>query len=440
MSALAKLMIIKGYKVSGSDKYYGREMENLTEWGAKVYLGASEEEVKNSTLVVYNQAICSQDEELKFALKHNIPVIRRDLFLKEISTYYDKVIAVAGTHGKTTVTAMLSSIFDRANALFTSHIGGHYEKGNLVYKGDEYFITEACEYKRSFLSLTPTTAVVLNVEEDHPDTYKNYEELEHAFLSFIGNVKDDGLAIVNADDRFYKQHSNHYKRMLTYAIESNADCKAINIINLNNGCYGFRTRILGYPDCDIMLSIAGYHNIYNALCAFCIAVVNGIAPKVACEALSAFNGVKGRFEYKGVMNGCKVYLDYAHHPTEIKASIATALKLKPKGKLKVVFQPHTLSRTEALFKEFKYSFCDVDELYFLKEYLAREATGGKTAYDLYQAVKEERSKNVYYFGTQLELCKALVNSLNEGDILLVLGAGDVSSITQLLMRDNKNCP
>ena len=433
MSALAKLLLLKGYKVSGSDKVYRREMEELAEWGAKIYVGASENVVKNSHLVVYNQAIGRDDEEFNTALKHSIPVIRRDLFLKEVSSSYDKVIAVSGTHGKTTVTAMLSAIFERSNSLFTAHIGGHGEKGNLVYKGDEFFITEACEYKRSFLTLNPDTALILNVESDHPDTYKDYLELEHAFISFIGGVKQNGMVIINADDEFYKRNKNHYKRMLTYAIDNTADCKAINIINLNNGCYGFRIRIKGYPDSDIMLSVPGYHNVYNAMAAYLTALTNGIAPKVICEALNSFSGVKGRFEYKGIINGGRVYVDYAHHPTEIRSAIFTALNLKPKGKLKVVFQPHTLSRTEALFSDFIYSFCDADEVYLLKEYVAREAGGGKTAYDLYCAVKERNPKNTYYFKNQLELCNVLCRRIEDGDVVLILGAGDVSLVAELMM-------
>ncbi len=430
MSALAKLMVLWGHKVSGSDLIYSKNMEELLEWGAEIYVGESEEKIEIADLVVYTAAVKEDNFELTTARRLAKKIISRDYLLYEISLEYEKVIAVSGTHGKTTVTAMISQILLEANASFTAHIGA--EKNNLIYKGKEIFLTEACEYNRSFLALRPSTAVILNVEMDHPDTYKNILEVNTAFQSFSSNILREGTLIVNADSEYYNVAKCTYKHMLTYAIEKTADITATNIINYGNGCYGFRIVKNGSPNLDIKLNVQGYHNVYNALAAFAVGVVENIDERTIIRALENFKGVSGRFEYLGEFYGASVYRDYAHHPTEIRATIQTALRLKPRGKIITLFQPHTISRTAALFNDFITAFCDSDLTFILKEYEARKETDGISAFTLYDAIKDRGDAR--YYKNQFELISGLRHVVEKGDILLILGAGDITSLGKLLIK------
>ena len=433
MSALAKLTILKGYAVTGSDKRYSAEAESLTEWGAYVYVGSNEEIIKNADLVVYSQAIPSDDAELEACRKYGVKTIRRDYFLAEVAALYDAVVAVAGTHGKTTVTAMLAKIFKESGELFTAHVGGNtFDAGNLVYKGDKYFITEACEYKRSFLALRPDVAVVLNVEADHPDTYRSKDELFAAFASFIMNVNDGGVAVVNADTEFYRMNKCTYKDMHTFSVDSPSDCRAVNIRLLSNGRYGFSILHKGYPTSDISLKVAGRHNVRNALAAYLAATACGIRRDAVIRGIESFGGVAGRYEFKGFCSGAAVYADYAHHPTEVRAAVSTALLSAGGKRVITVFQPHTLSRTEALFDGFLNAFCDSDAVFVFKEYKARETSGGKTAYELYEGLKARRDE-VFYFDDVITLANAVSEYCAPGDVLLVLGAGDISAFPSLIV-------
>lgn len=436
MSALAKLMLLKGKRVSGSDIKYGPCMEELAEWGARVYLGANPDIVANADLVVYSQAIPPTDPELICAREHGVKIIRRDWFLSELCKSYDYVTAVGGTHGKTTVTAMISKIYKEAGLLYTAHVGGNaFDGGSAVYKGDSCIVTEACEYKRSFLALEPDVVVVLNAELDHPDTYRNKDELYDAFDSFICGMRKGGVCVINADSEYYHMRKCTYKPMVTYGIESTSDCRANNIRLIKNGRYGFRISQNGYLDLDITLRVAGYHNVYNALAACLAARAVGVSDDAIRRGLQGFCGVGGRYEFKGTVNGADIYIDYAHHPTEIRSAIKTAVTCGRGGRLIVAFQPHTLSRTEALFREFVTAFCDADEAYFIKEYGAREHSGGKTSYELYKGVAELGKTDARYFDTHAELAKALTADVKSDDILLILGAGDIPIVADLIRAD-----
>ncbi len=431
MSALAKLMILWGNSVSGSDTRYSKNMEELLEWGASVYLGEDETTIEQAELVVHTAAIKSDNRELISAKNLNKKIISREDLLYEVSLEYEKVVAVSGTHGKTTVSSMIACVCAEAALNFTAHIG--VEKENLIYKGKDVFVTEACEYNRSFLSLKPDVGVILNVEMDHPDTYKNLDEVYYSFNSFSARINRSGILVLNADSEYYKVAKCTYKNMRTYAIESIADVVATNIINYGNGYYGFRIEEKSFPNLDVKLSVQGYHNVYNALATFVTCVALGIERTTVVRALEKFKGVRGRFEFIGNVNGASIYRDYAHHPTEIKATIHTALKLKPSGRLITVFQPHTVSRTEALFNDFLTSFCDSDIVFVLKEYVARKEENGLTAFDLYEGLRG-RGVNVVYYKNQFELTKGLLKTVQKGDVVLVLGAGDVANVGELLLK------
>ena len=433
MSALAKLVLLWGGKVSGSDVAYSKNVEELLDWGAEIYIGESEKAVLSADLVVYSGAIKKDNPEFLIAINGGKKMISREYFLYEISCEFYKTIAISGTHGKTTVCAMLSKVLEENDSSFTAHVGGHTEKGNLIFKGKDIFLTEACEYNRSFLALRPDVGVILNIEMDHPDTYKNIDELRSAFLSFSYGIKRGGILVTNADSENYHIIKSTHKDMFTYAINNTADLMATNIINYGNGNYGFRIVQKGYPNCDIKLGVAGFHNVYNALATFACGVVLGIERRVIQRGIERFRGVRGRFEYLGNRQGACVYRDYAHHPTEIKASLRTARERANGGRLITLFQPHTLSRTEALFEDFTSAFEGVDKLYFLKEYVARKESGGKNAFDLYQAMRE-RGVEARYYATQLELVADVLADLQKGDLIYILGAGDIAEIGSLLLK------
>lgn len=432
MSALAKLMLIWEHEVSGSDIAFNSNVLELMELGAKVYVGIEKGMVERADLVVYSASIKEDDVELNYARDLGKRIIPRSYFLKEVSEEFNECIAVSGTHGKTTVSQMLGEILLRSAREFTLHAGGQGKNGNLIYKGKDVFVTEACEYNRSFLALRPSVAVILNVEYDHPDTYKNMGEICEAFNSFSLNTKRGGVVVVSKDCEFYNIVRCSYKHIYTYSIKSTADFTATNIINYCNGIYGFQIAEKGHPNIDIKLRVAGVHNVENALSAYATARVMGIDAKTIQKGLEEFCGVKGRMECLGSFSGATLYCDYAHHPTEIRTAIRTALELSDKGRLRVVFQPHTLSRTEALLEEFTTSFQGASEVYIFKEYLARKEEGGLSAYDLYERMKG--GEGIFYYANALELCTALAGSLEKGDILLFLGAGDVSEVGRLLLK------
>ena len=432
MSALAKLMLVWEHEVSGSDVAFNSNVLELMELGAKVYVGIEKEVVEKADLIVYSASIKEDDLELNYAREFKKRIIPRSYFLKEVSEEFNECVAVSGTHGKTTVSQMLGEILLKSNREFTLHAGGQGKNGNLIYKGRDIFVTEACEYNRSFLALRPNVSVILNVEYDHPDTYKNMGEIYESFNSFSLNTKRGGTVVVSKDSEFYNIVKCSYKHICTYSLKSIADFTATNIINYCNGVYGFQIVEKGHPNIDIKLKVAGIHNVENALSAYATARVMGLAPKTIQRGLEAFMGVKGRMECLGSLDGATIYYDYAHHPTEIKTAIRTALELSDKGRLKVVFQPHTLSRTEALLEEFTTSFQGANEVYIFKEYLARKEEGGLSAYELYERMKG--GEDVFYYANSLELCQALADSLEKGDLLLFLGAGDVGEIGRLLLK------
>lgn len=434
MSALAKLMLLQGKKVTGSDIGFSKELETLIEWGVEVWLGHEPERLKDTELVVYSAAVPENDPELLYARENGIPAVVRHHFLGEIAKDFDNIIAVSGTHGKTTATAMTANIFLAAEAAFTAHIGGNLSgKGNMIYKGHDWLLTEACEYKKSMLSLDPDIAVILNVEPDHPDTYSTPEDLYEAFESFLERATAKGYAVVNADCHFCHILKKEYPNMFTFGIGERADVRAENITEYKNGYFEFLIIDHKEPKITVKLGIPGYHNVYNGLAAYCMATLAGISPDKIKEGIEGFKGVERRFETKGVTRGANIVIDYAHHPTEIKAAIATARCLRPK-RLIVVFQPHTFSRTKQLYSEFLKAFSGADKVYIFKEYAAREtADKGADASELYKGLRNTHIKCIYY-SDMIALAKSLNAEIGDGDVVLILGAGDIALLGDLLVK------
>ena len=427
MSGLAAVLLNSGFKVSGSDFKNSPIVEKLEASGAEIYIGHKRENIKNVDLVVYTAAIPSDNAELLEAKEKNISLMDRAEFLGEIMKGHKYNVAVSGTHGKTTCTSMLSHVTLAGNLDPTILIGGELDiiGGNFRIGNSEYFLTEACEYKRSFLKFFPYIGIILNIDADHLDCYKDIDEIADTFLKFSKLIPEDGYLIGYADDFRVKEIlSKANCNTLSYGFDDSADVTAKNIIFNKNGCATFDVYKDNKNLLTLTLDVPGKHNILNALATVCVSIIFNISNENIIEGLSNCKGAHKRFEYKGELNGITVIDDYAHHPTEIKATLSTAKQIKH-NKTYCIFQPHTYTRTKTLFDEFTECFGDTDELILMDIYAAREKNTGLVSSDeLGDAIRSKGVKctNVHSHDEALNYVKS---KLTSGDLLLTVGAGDV---------------
>jgi UDP-N-acetylmuramate--alanine ligase len=336
-------------------------------------------------------------------------------------------VAISGTHGKTTCTSMLSHITLAANLDPTILIGGELDAidGNFRIGNSEYFLTEACEYKRSFLKFPPYVGIILNIDADHLDCYKDIDEIADTFLKFADLIPSDGYLVGYADDFRVKEIlSKVHCNTLSYGFSNAADVTAKNIMFNKNGCATFDVYKGNENLFSLTLNVPGKHNILNALASTCVSLIFNITSESIIDGLSKCKGAHKRFEYKGELNGVTVIDDYAHHPTEIKATLSTAKQIDH-NKTYCIFQPHTYTRTKALFDEFTECFNDVDELILMDIYAAREKNTGLVSSDeLGDAIRKKGIKctNVHSHDEALNYVES---KLVSGDLLLTVGAGDV---------------
>lgn len=437
MSGIGEILLSRGYKVSGSDRNKSHITEKLKYLGAEIYIGHSEENIKDVDLVVYTAAISEDNKELLFALKNNIKTMDRAEFLGELMKEHKYNVAVSGTHGKTTTTSMLSMIAIRGGTDPSILVGGELDAigGNVRASNSEYFITEACEYKASFLKFHPYIGVILNIEEDHLDFYKDIEDIENTFLKFVNLIPKDGYLIGSfEDERFMKIKKDSIATVYSFGI-TGGDIKAENIIYNNKGCPSFDVLFKGDFLFKINLNVPGEYNVKNALAAIGASLALQIDNNSIVEGLESYKGTHRRFEIKGILNGVTVIDDYAHHPTEIKAALG-ACKNYPHKKIVAVFQPHTYSRTKTLFKEFLTAFDFADELILADIYAAREIDKGEiSSEDLGQGLRAKgiKCKNFHSFQDILEYIKEIINP---EDILITIGAGDVYLVGEMFLENN----
>ncbi len=415
MSGLAEYFLSVGFTVSGSDREDSYRIKKLISLGAKIQIGHNVDLVKTAQAVVYNDAISVENPELKYAKENGIYILSRAEALKMVCENFCDVVGVAGCHGKTTATCMIAHIFNAKNLKFTAHIGGEDLKlGNCVIRGNDVFLSEVCEFKKNIDKFSPDFAVCLNVGVDHMDCYKTQSELFNSYISF---VKRGYKSIISQDDAILSTYNHN--NGLTFSSKKEAFVQAKNI-RQNRGKYSFDLFVKGKKKGKIRLSVFGRHNVDNALAASTLAISMGIEFKYIKRGLKNFVGVVRRFESLGQLGKGQVICDYAHHPTEILASIKTA-KEWAKGKVFVLFQPHTYSRTVFLKEEFISVLKDIENLGLYKTFSARENyIEGGSAYDLCQNLV-----GCEYFE---DVEKALVyykERLGKNDILLVLGAGDL---------------
>ena len=426
MSSLAKFIRKIGYSVSGSDRENSEILQNLSREGIDVFIGedSSRRALTESNVVVYTDAIQEENIELREAKRLKKKIYARAELLQILCQQFAHTISVAGSHGKTTCTAMCAHILFETKSLFGAHIGGEDSQfSNFYLSGFDYFITEACEYKKNLLKIEKETAILLNIDKDHMECYDGENELIQTFKRYCEKSK---TAFVCADDK----NCVDIGEFSTFGIQNErADYRAVNL-RCKNGKYSFTVQEYGKALCRVHLNCVGKNNVYNALAAFAVMRSYGFHEKEIAKGLQNFKSIKRRFEKIGSYNGASFICDYAHHPKEILSSIQTA-KGMAQGAVYVVFQPHTYSRTKFLMGEFVDSLCQIDNLMIYKTYSAREF------YDEAGSAKTLASNlgNCLYAENLNMLNAWLKKTVKAGDIALFLGAGDIYYAAKYILKE-----
>lgn len=434
MSALAHMLLDLGFEVSGSDANSSNLTDNLMAAGAKIYIGQSSDNIQNPDLVCYTAAISSDNPELQMARTLSIPVIERAELLGELMTLYRYPIAVAGTHGKTTTTSMLSLVLLEADTDPTILVGGELPQisGNFRLGKRDYLPFEACEYVESFLHFHPFLSIITNVEEDHLDYFSDINHIISSFRKFASLTSPSGCIIVCSDDKnACEVVQNTDKKVVFYGMrETNADYTPGNLVIDNAGYPHFTILHQGEPLVELDLKVAGNHNIQNALAVTAAADFLGLSMDAVKRGLESFTGTKRRFEHLGKLNGCEIVDDYAHHPTEIRTTLESAKKMGYQETW-VVFQPHTYTRTASLLHEFAEVLPLADHVLIADIFPARETYDGTIhSCDLAALIPGS-----IYMSDMSAIARYLKEHIKSGDLLITMGAGNVNKIAYELLNE-----
>jgi len=440
MSGIAEVLLDYDLEVSGCDQASSETTERLSKLGAKVYEGHSPEHVDNVDLVVISSAVSRDHPEVVAARQNNITVVRRAEMLGELMRL-KYGIAVAGTHGKTTTTSLIGTVLTEAGLDPTVIVGGRLRvSGTGARLGkSEYLVAEADEYDRSFLRLQPIVAVVTSVDEDHLDTYAGLDEIRSAFVTFASKVPFFGQAILCLDDTniqgFLPQLKKEH-RVVTYGVSPQADLRATEFESTASGS---RFKVLDSRQGElgtVELPMPGLHNVRNSLAAIAVGQAMGIPFASIAQALAGFSGVHRRFETRGVWRGAKVIDDYAHHPTEVSATLEATRQAFPGAVIHVVFQPHLFSRTRHLALEFGRSLLGADTAVVTDIYASREQPEPGVTSDLVvEAARRSGHRHVRLCADWRQVPERLAAEVQEGDVILTLGAGDIYRLAELLVEE-----
>lgn len=437
MSGFAELLHAEGFTISGSDQKETKLTSHLESLGITVKYGQYKENITNDIdLVVYTAAISKDNEEYQAAVSAGIPMMDRAEMVGQVMKNYERAIAISGTHGKTTTTSMVSHIFLEAKLDPTISVGGILKaiNGNLRVGKSGNFITEACEYTNSFLKFHPTISMILNIEEDHMDFFKDINDIRHSFEQFTDLLPETGLLIINGEIDNYKELSSHCKgKVLTYSVtDATCNYSATNISYDEMGRGAFDVVENGTVIGHIQLSVVGEHNISNALGSIALARYLKIPMEQIATGLKAFEGTDRRFQYKGEISGVTIIDDYAHHPTEIAATLEAAKKYPHKNTW-CVFQPHTYTRTKAFLDDFAKALSKADKVVLADIYAAREVDPGDiSSADIMERIKDLGTE-AYYFETFDEIENFLLKNCATGDMLITMGAGDIVKVGESLL-------
>ncbi len=437
MSSLAHISRLRGYRVGGSDREKTTLTERLKAEGIEIYYAHEAENIESYDAVVYTVAISSDNPEYVRALERGIPCISRADYLGYLMLGYENRIGVSGMHGKSTCTSMCSMVFMEADGDPTVLSGAELDAMGGAYRigHSENFIFEACEYMDSFLDFNPSTAIILNIELDHVDYFESIEQVCYSYAQFASITGQDGRVIANIDNEYIPTVLDGYKgEVITFGvITKSADYTAINI-RYPDGCAEFDIMHKGEFISHVKLSVTGEHNVYNALATFVAGYVSGLEPEKIVRGLKKFHGAKRRMEFKGTVNGALVYDDYGHHPTEVATTLDGIAKRDGIERLFCVFQPHTYTRTYALMDDFAESFGSVHQAYIADIYPARETDNlGISGKTLAIRIGE---KAEYISGFE-NIANEINSTLMEGDVLVVMGAGDIYKLFDYLKFDEQ---
>lgn len=440
MSGLAELALKQGYSVSGSDSQSTEALTKLKELGADVFHG---HDARNITpdieLVVYTVAVGDENVELVKARELNIKTVERGVFLGFIAAHYGTSIAVSGVHGKTTTTSMLAAILTQSEKNPSVHLGGiiPWAKSNIIPGGNDYFVTEACEYHNNFLHIGAKIGILLNLEPEHLDFFGTFENMKASFEKFAANIPEDGVLVVCADSKEALEASKKAKcKVIKYSIlDKNTEYFGEIYEKKEAKCvtdgYTFGVYHNGEYVSDFSLNVPGRHNVSNAIAAIAAARELGCDKTGITKGFQMFRGTGRRFEIIGRVNGACIISDYAHHPTEVSATIEAA-RSQTKKKVIAVFQPHTYSRVLSLREKFPPAFKCADETVITDIYAAREAFTGEISGKILSDDLVKAGLNSRYIGPFEDIVKYIKENAEEGDIVLILGAGTIDGIRRML--------
>jgi UDP-N-acetylmuramate--alanine ligase len=439
LSAIAEIFLKRGYWVSGSDLKESDLTEKLKKDGALIYIGHDEANVAGADILIYSSAISQDNPEILAAKNMGIPIVSRAEILGALMKEYKNSIAISGTHGKTTTTSMVSLILENSNLDPTVLVGGNLPtfNGNVkVGKGD-YIVTEACEYMNSFLSLHPRHEIILNIDSDHLDYFKDIKHIVRSFEQFAKLVPEDGTVIAYDANPFVNAIIKDLKcKVITFGFNEQCDYHASNITFNSSGMPSFDLYSHGEFLCHLQLSIPGEHNIANALAAAACCHNLGVSLSCIASTLESYKGTQRRFDVVGITKSdVRIVDDYAHHPTEIKVTLNAANNI-PHNNLWCLFQPHTYTRTLALFDEFAEAFDEADKIIFAEIYAAREKNIYRiSSKELVAEIKRTNpNKEVYFFESFDEIANFVINNSEPGDLVITMGAGDIYKVAEIIIE------
>ncbi|MDO5707803.1 MAG: UDP-N-acetylmuramate--L-alanine ligase [Andreesenia angusta] len=437
MSGLATIMLDKGVNVAGSDRSDSKILRNLRNKGADIYIGHSSDNIKNPDLVIYTDAINDENPEFLECKKRNIPCIDRGTFLGQLMKIYDNSIAVAGTHGKTTTTSILSVLLNESDFDPTILLGGNLAQieGNVRIGSKKLLITEACEYKANILKFHPTIGLVLNIDNDHLDFYNSIDDIVDTFKEFVDNIPEDGYLVVNNDDEHSMKIVDNAKCNIRTFGKSEDSYYRITDLKVNNDFTSSYVLIIdGKERYNVDLNVIGEHNIINSAAAISASHCCGADIDYLLKRIKDYIGTSRRLEKKGSCNGFAVIDDYAHHPTEVKATLK-AIKYLNSNKVWCIFQPHTYSRSHALMNDFSESFYDADTVIITDIYAAREENWGNVHSENFVEKLTENGVESIYIKDFKDIEKYIKENAKENDIVLTMGAGDVYEVGESIIEN-----
>lgn len=436
MSALALMLKRNGVTVQGSNECENDEVKRLQKRGVKVFVGHSKQHLQNVDAVVYSSAIGDDNEELVYARECGILILKRAELLGLIASGYKYVISVAGSHGKTTASAMIAEMFIKVGLKPTVHLGGVLNSlnTNCVIGNKRYFITESCEYKDNYLHLKPDMSIILNIDADHLDYFKTLDGVKESFFKFANNTKVGGVNVVCADDENSKELLS-LENVLTFGFDKNANIRAVKVREYKPCYYSFDVCFSGYRLGNVKLNIMGRHNVYNALAVIMVAIAFEIDFCDAKKAIENFSGVKRRCQKICERKGVSIFHDYAHHPKQIDEMVKLGKRMVAKngGRVIVVFEPHTYSRTKFLIDEFSRSLAGADRVFLLPVYSARE--NPVMGYDSLKLADETKKHNacVEYLESYDDAFRRVCEDARKGDVVLILGAGTIVGLADMFL-------